>query len=176
MKLATVGVAAALLALPTLLSAYSTPPPGKAGPPVVPYLCSEGRPATVVYENGSGSRHAKALVTYEGRTIELEQGPTLYGVRYRTVAETAGQPAMAWSLRGEEAWLTESPDVSSYTRDERAIARCIRLRGMMPEAGHGGDDAHHGTGEHDDGHDASGAGHGHDSTEPHEPGSHEEPH
>lgn len=134
MRLATACAALALLAIPTLASAEGGGGRVQAGPPVVPYLCHDqqsysGREATVVYENGSDFLHAKALLTFDGQTTEFRAAPTLYGVRYRTEAE----PAKAWSLRGEEAFLTESPDADSYTRDERRIASCIRLRDEMEE-------------------------------------------
>lgn len=151
MRLLSACAAAALLAIPSLGFGYSTPPPAKSGPPVVPYLCSDGRPASVVYESGNDFVHAKALVTWDGRTLELEAAPTLYGVRYRA---EEGEPPLAWSLRGEEAWLTEAPEADSYTREERELARCIRLRGAANETAaaepghgehgeHGEDHTHH---------------------------------
>lgn len=135
MKPSSLGFAAILLACPAFVSAFSNPPPAKSEPPVVPYLCSEGRPATVVYENGAGSRHARAQLTFDGHTIELRQAPTLSGVRYRAAEPAAGEAPLAWSLRGEEAWLTESPDEHGYAGVEREITRCIRLRGALPAAG-----------------------------------------
>ncbi len=135
-------VAAALLATPTLVSSFSTPPPGKAAPPVVPYLCSDGRPASVIYESGSNYRHAKARLTYDGRTIELRSAPTLSGVRYRSEADGEHGPALAWSLRGEEAWLTESPDEESYTRQERELARCVRVRAAVTTGAAHSDEGH----------------------------------
>ena len=129
-----------LLAAPALVFASSTPPPGKAGPAIVPYLCDGGRAASVVYESGSDYRHARALVTLDGRTLELRSAPTLYGVRYRAEAGEEGAAPLAWSLRGEEAWLTEAPDDDSYARQERALARCIRVRGIAAaEPAHGDD-------------------------------------
>ena len=138
MKLASAGAALALLALPAIAFGFSTPPPGKSGPPVVPYLCNEGRQASVVYESGNDYIHARALVTIDGRTIEMRAAPALYGVRYRS--EGAGE-SLAWSLRGEQARLTESPDADGYTGEEHALADCVRLRGAPPPAGesHGGD-------------------------------------
>lgn len=134
-------IAAALLASPALLFAASTPPPGKAGPAIIPYLCDGGREASVVYESGSDYLHARALVTFEGETLELRAAPTLYGVRYRAAA-AEGAP-LAWSLRGEEARLTEAPDEDSYARDERELARCVRVRGIasaeQADVGHGED-------------------------------------
>lgn len=137
MRLAVFGAVAALLAIPALAVAYSGPTAVKSGPPVIPYLCDGGRSASVVYESGSDFRHAKALVTLEGRTVELVAAPTLYGVRYRS---DGGAPALAWTLRGEEAWLTEAPEEDSYTGDERPLARCVRVRGAAPAAEVHGDD------------------------------------
>lgn len=139
---------AALIAAPSPAAASGTPAPSNAGPAPIPYLCSDGHEASVVYESGSDFNHAKALVTYEGRTIEMRAAPTLYGVRYRAEASEGGTP-LAWSLRGEEAWLTEAPDEDSYTRQERALVRCIRLRGALPVQtasadSHGSDGEGHG--------------------------------
>ena len=53
--------AVSLLALPAIALGSGTPPGGKAEPPVVPYLCSDGRTAGVVYRSGSDFQHAKAL-------------------------------------------------------------------------------------------------------------------
>ena len=129
MKPISACVAAAMLAFPAALIGSSTPAPGKAEPAIVPYLCADGRPASVVYESGSDYLHARALVTYYGRTVAMRSAPTLYGVRYRGQSGEDGAASLAWSLRGEQAWLTESPDEESYTREEREIARCVRLRG-----------------------------------------------
>ena len=131
MKLASAGAALALLALPAIGFGFSTPPPGKSGPPVVPYLCNEGRQASVVYESGSDYIHARALVTIDGRTIEMRAAPALYGVRYRS---EAAAESLAWSIRGEQAWLTESPDADGYAGEEHALAYCTRLRGTPPPA------------------------------------------
>jgi len=132
--------AGALLAIPAAVLGYADPPPGKSGPPVVPYLCDGGQEATAIYESGNNFQHATAKITYEGRTVELRAAPTLYGVRYRGEAESG---PLAWTLRGEEAWLTESPDEDSYAGEEPAIAHCMRVRGVMPyaaaDASHGDD-------------------------------------
>ncbi len=132
----------ALPALFLLLSGFTTPP---SGPAVVPYECGEGRPALVLYESGNDFLHAKARVTYDGRTTEMSAAPTLYGVRYRS--ETNEGAPLAWTLRGEQALLTESPDEESYTREERLIARCTRVRSGGEAAGHSED---HGPG-HEEG-------------------------
>ena len=148
MKPTSVCLAAALLASSSLAAASGSPAPGNSGPAPIPYLCSDGHSATVVYESGSDYGHARALVTYEGRTIEMRAAPTLYGVRYRADASEGGTP-LAWSLRGEEAWLTEAPEEESYTRQEHAVARCIRLRGALPvqtasSEAHGAEEQGHG--------------------------------
>ena len=100
---------------------------GRAEPATVPYLCSDGATATVVYRGGSDFQHAEAMVSHDGRTFDLRAAPTLYGVRYRGEAE--GGPSLAWSLRGEEAVLSEAPEADSYTRAERELLRCVRVRG-----------------------------------------------
>jgi hypothetical protein len=115
-----------LLSLPAMVSGAGTSAPRKAAPAIIPYLCQDGGVANVVYESGGDYRHARALISYDERTLEMRAAPALYGVRYRTAA--ANEPALAWSLRGEEAWLTESPDADGYTREERELARCVRLR------------------------------------------------
>ena len=137
MRRSSAWMALALLALPSIAIGSGTPPPGKAAPPVVPYLCSDGQTANVVYRSGSDFRHARALVTHDGRTLELRAAPTLYGVRYRGEASTGA--ALAWSLRGEEAVLSEAPEDDSYTRDERELLRCVRIRGRLPGDAHAGE-------------------------------------
>ena len=130
-------LALALLSLPALAFGASTAPAGKAGPAVVPYVCGDGSLANVVYESGGDYRHARALVTHDARTVELQAAPTLYGVRYRSAG--GGEPVLAWSLRGEEAWLTESPDADGYTREEREVIRCVRQRRIGIAEAHGSD-------------------------------------
>ena len=66
------------------------------------------------------------------RTFDLRAAPTLYGVRYR--GEATSGPALAWSLRGEEAVLSEAPEADSYVRAERELLRCVRVRGAMAAA------------------------------------------
>lgn len=135
MRLAILGAAAALAAVPALAFASGGGGRVKSGPAVIPYLCDGGRAASVVYENGD-FRHGKATVTFDGQTLELGAAPTLYGLRYR--GQGGGAPVVAWTLRGEEGWLTESPSDDGYTREERPLARCIRVRGGAPSA-HGDD-------------------------------------
>ena len=118
---------AALAGLPSMAMASGGVRLGHSEPPTVPYLCSDGGTASVVYRGGSDFGHAQALVTHDGRTLDLRAAPTLYGVRYRGEAE--GGSLLAWSLRGEEAVLSEAPEADSYTRAERELLRCIRVRG-----------------------------------------------
>ncbi|WP_129791095.1 MliC family protein [Sphingosinicella sp. CPCC 101087] len=126
MKSSSACAALVLLSMPAIVYGAGTSAPRKAAPAIVPYLCQDGGVANVVYENGGDYRHARALISYDARTLEMSAAPALYGVRYRTAV--AGEPALAWSLRGEEARLTESPDADGYTRPERELARCVRLR------------------------------------------------
>jgi hypothetical protein len=120
-------VVAGLTALPSTAIGSGGVRLGASEPPIVPYLCSDGGTASVVYRGGSDFHHAQALVSHDGRTFSLRAAPTLYGVRYR--GESEGGPALAWSLRGEEAVLSEAPEADSYTRTERELLRCIRIRG-----------------------------------------------
>jgi len=142
MKLSSAPIALALLAVPSLAVALNTPTAEETGPPVVPYLCSDGHTANVVYESGNDYLHARARVEHEGHTYELDAAPTLYGVRYRAASAAEGGETLAWTLRGEQAVLSEAPDTDSYTRDEHELLRCIRLRGAAPAA----------AGEHGEGH------------------------
>ncbi len=129
MKLPSVWIAATLVAIPSISYGSGTPPPGKAAPAIVPYLCSDGHTASVIYQSGSDFRLARAVVSHEGRSFEMRAAPTLYGVRYRTAAAVEGASALAWSLRGEQAVLSEAPEADSYTRPERELLRCVRVRG-----------------------------------------------
>ena len=130
MKPISICLAAALLAIPAALAGSSNPAPGKAEPAIVPYSCDGGRAASVVYQSGSDYLHARALITFDGRTVPMRSAPTLYGVRYRGEAAPDGRNVpLAWSLRGEEARLTESPDEQGYAAGERELARCVRRRG-----------------------------------------------
>lgn len=132
-------IAASLSALSSIAVGSSSVPATKAEPAIIPYLCSDGQTASVVYRGGSDFRHAQALVSHDGRTFDLRAAPTLYGVRYRGDAD--GGPALAWSLRGEEAVLSEAPEADSYVRAERELLRCIRVRGA-PDADRHAADSH----------------------------------
>lgn len=128
---------AALALLPvSAMAGASSPAPAKSGPPVIPYVCADGSLASVVYENGGDYLHARALVTHQDRTVELDAAPTLYGTRYRGAG--AEGAALAWTLRGEEAWLSESPDADGYARQESELIRCVRQRRLdAGELAHG---------------------------------------
>lgn len=106
-----------------------------SGPAIVPYICEGGRPISAVYENGGDFLHAKVLITYDGRTSELGAAPTLYGIRYMGEGGEGGQP-LAWSLRGERAWLSEVTDAADVANPGRPIAQCIRQRSAGRETGH----------------------------------------
>ncbi len=142
MKRSSAWIAVTLLAIPSMSFGSGTPPPGKAEPAIVPYLCSDGHTANVIYQSGSEFRLAKALVNHEGRSFEMQAAPTLYGVRYRTVAAVEGGSPLAWSLRGEQAVLSEAPQADSYPRPERELLRCVRLRGAAPVAASAGGESH----------------------------------
>lgn len=148
MRPLSTGIALVFLAIPTLVAGSGAPPP-KGAPAIIPYVCGDGQPANVIYLSGSDYRHAKAKVTYGGRTFELSAAPTLYGVRYR--GEAGEGAPLAWTLSGEQAWLTESPDADGYTRQERELARCVRLRGAAVASASDGHGDGHGA-EHGDDH------------------------
>jgi membrane-bound inhibitor of C-type lysozyme len=97
----------------------------EAGPPVIPYACAEGRQALVIYENGGYFPRARAHLVYDGRDLHLAAVPPTYGLRYVTDgADNA--PIMIWSVRAEEAWLTQ---LDPGQAEEREIAHCTRFRG-----------------------------------------------
>ena len=139
MKRSSAWIAVILLGIPSLAVGSGAPTPGKVEPQIVRYLCSDGHIANVVYQHGSDYRLAKATVSHEGHSYEMRSAPTLYGVRYRTLAAAEGSSPLAWSLRGEEAVLSEAPSDDSYTRPERELLRCTRLRGAAPDQAHGGE-------------------------------------
>jgi Membrane-bound lysozyme-inhibitor of c-type lysozyme len=121
-------VTAALTAAAFFLSAFSGPVAPAQQPPVVPYVCEDGRPALAIYESGGDYLHAHVQLTYDGRTTELEAAPTLYGMRYRSAEGAGGGQAMVWSVRGEEGRLAETGNPDDVTDEGRQIARCTRLR------------------------------------------------
>ena len=136
MKASATCAAATLVGAAFLLSGYSGPTAVKSGPPVVPYLCEDGRPATAVYEHGGDYRHAKVKLTYDGHTSELRAAPAVSGMRYLGEGGAEGGHALIWSIRGEEGQLAEA-----HEGEDRPIARCVRVRsaaGSEPAA-HGED-------------------------------------
>lgn len=141
MKRSSPIVAAGLIGAAFLLSGYSGGGRVSNSPPVIAYACEGGRQAAAIYEHGNDYFHAKVLLTFDGRTTELEAAPTLYGIRY--VGEPSGeQPrALMWSLRGERAWLSEATEPHDVTSQGQPIAQCTRVRGTLAsaEAGHSAD-------------------------------------
>jgi len=144
MKPASPLVAAGLLGAAFMLSAYSGGGRVANSPAAVPYVCEDGRQASAIYEHGGDYLHAKVLLTFDGRTTELEAAPTLYGVRYRGEPSAEEPRALVWSLRGERAALAEVADPHDVASEGRPIARCTRLRtaavsAPAGEAGHSDD-------------------------------------
>lgn len=106
------------------------------GPAGIPYACTDGRPARILYEGGGWHPRGRATLLFDGRTIELVATPPTYGLRYVTGEHHDG-PTLVWTARGEEALLTEIADDHDGERD---LARCTRVRsGGDEEAA----DAHH---------------------------------
>lgn len=138
MKFSTLTAATALVGAGFMLSGFAGGGAVKSGPANVPYMCDGGRTATAIYEYGGVFRDAKVLLTFDGRTTELEAAPTLYGLRYMS----EGAQPLAWALRGEQAWLSEVTDANDVTSPGRPVAQCMRYRGS-PGAG-----TAHGPGEH----------------------------
>jgi|GEM_PF-6331338 len=91
------------------------------GPPGIPYVCADGRPARIAYEGGGWFVRARARLLFDGREIALQATPPTYGLRY----VSTGDPILIWSARGEEAWLAE---LAGDDGTEREIAHCTRLR------------------------------------------------
>ena len=99
--------------------------PEEAGPAGIPYACAGGKQALVVYENGGYFPRARARLDYDGRELHLAAVPPTYGLRY--VSEGGDNaPIMIWSVRAEEAWLTQ---LDPGQTEEREIAHCTRFRG-----------------------------------------------
>ena len=93
--------------------------------PGIPYACADGKPARVFYTGGGYFPRARARLEYDGREYRLVAVPPTYGLRYVTDgADNA--PIMIWSVRAEEAWLTELDPGQS---EEREIAHCTRFHG-----------------------------------------------
>lgn len=141
MKRSSPFAAAGLIGAAFLLSGFSGGGRVANSPATIAYSCENGRQASAIYEHGNDYLHAKVLLTFDGRTSELEAAPTLYGLRY--VAEPSGEEprALMWSTRGERAWLSEATEPHDVNSQGRAIAQCTRLRRVVAsaEAGHSAD-------------------------------------
>jgi len=136
MKASSIIYISGLLGAGLLLCGYSGPGRVAATPAIVPYTCEDGRQVAAIYESGGDHSHAKVLVTYEGRTIELEAAPTLYGRRYLSEPGATEPRHLMWSLRGEHAALSEATAPEDVADAGRPIARCTRVRGSVPTAAH----------------------------------------
>ncbi len=128
MKPASPLAAAGLFGAALMLSAFSGGGRVANSPAVVPYVCEDGRQASAIYEHGGDYRHAKVLLTFDGRTTELEAAPTLYGVRYASEPSATEPRRLLWSLRGERTVLAEAGEPHDVASEGRPIARCTRLR------------------------------------------------
>ena len=104
-------------------------------PGYVPYRCSDGHTARLLYQNGGWFVKARASLVWDGRTIALQASPPTYGLRYVS-AEDSADPIMIWTARGEEAWLSEIERNAAPDAGEREVAHCTRVRegGATPEA------------------------------------------
>lgn len=118
----------ALIGAAFMLSGYAGGGRVAASPATVPYVCEGGGSVSAIYKNGGDFLHAKVLLTYDGRTTELDAAPTLYGIRYASAASAESPQALAWSIRGERAWLSEIADPADVTNEGRPIAQCARVR------------------------------------------------
>ncbi len=145
MKPASPLVMAGLLGAAFMLSAFSGGGRVANSPAVVPYVWEDGRQASAIYEHGGDYLHAKVLLTFDGRTTELEAAPTLYGVRYRSEPSAEEPRSLLWSLRGERTVLAEIGDPHDVSSEGRPIARCTRLRtaAASPSAGEPGHSEDH---------------------------------
>jgi hypothetical protein len=102
--------------------------------PTIPYACAGGKQALVAYEGGGYFPRAHARLTYDGHETELAAVPPTYGLRY--VSEGGeNAPITIWSVRAEEAWLTE---LDPGQTEEREIAHCTRVReeGQLVQEAH----------------------------------------
>ncbi len=133
--------AAGLIGAAFLLSGFSGGGRVANSPPVIAYVCEDGRQAAAIYEHGNDYLHAKVLLTFDGHTSELEAAPTLYGIRYVAEPSAEHPRALMWSLRGERAWLAEATDPHDVASQGQPIAQCTRVRTAMAsaEAGHSAD-------------------------------------
>jgi hypothetical protein len=109
-------------------------------PSYVPYRCADGHMARLVYEHGGWFVKARASLAWDGRTIELQASPPTYGLRYVS-ADDAADPVMIWTVRGEEAWLSEIARNAAPDAPARELAHCTRVRegAEAPAAAEGGE-------------------------------------
>ncbi|HST36833.1 MAG TPA: MliC family protein [Allosphingosinicella sp.] len=91
-------------------------------PAGIPYSCGNGQGVRITYEGGGYYPRGTAELAYQGRLVRLAAMPPTYGLRYQEPGDA--RPALVWSARGEEAWLTEL--AADYS--ERELAHCTRLR------------------------------------------------
>jgi membrane-bound inhibitor of C-type lysozyme len=132
--------ATALIGAAFMLSGFAGGGRVASSPATVPYVCQNGQAASAIYENGGDFLHAKVLLTYDGRTTELEAAPTQLGIRYTAAPAAGNAQVLSWSLQGEQAFLTEVADPEDVVTPGRPIAQCLRQRGM--------ETASHSEGEH----------------------------
>jgi len=111
----------ALLIAPLAAGCATPDAPGPAG---IPYACADGKPARIFYEGGGYYPRATARLDYDGRETPLSAVPPTYGLRYVS-AGAGGTPILIWSVRGEEAWISE---LDPGQADERPLAHCTRIR------------------------------------------------
>jgi membrane-bound inhibitor of C-type lysozyme len=101
------------------------------GPAGIPYACSHGTSARIHYAGGGYFPRASARLVYERGEITLHAVPPTYGLRYVSDSQSAADPVLVWSARGEEAWLAQL-----LQGVEREIAHCTRVREGAAEAPH----------------------------------------
>ena len=106
----------------------------------IAYRCADGHVARLVYENGGWFVKARASLVWDGRTVALQASPPTYGLRYVS-ADDAADPVLIWTVRGEEAWLSEIARNAAPDAPARELAHCTRVRegGEAPAAGEGGE-------------------------------------
>lgn len=121
------------------------------GPAGIPFACADGKVAWAYYEGGGYFPRGTVRIAYDGRDMELRAVPPTYGLRYVSEGgegghegaagagheggaeaghEGAEAPVMIWSVRGEEAWLSQLDPGQS---EERELTHCTRIReGVVP--------------------------------------------
>ena len=113
------------LSLSALLLAGCAGHHDELGPAGIPYACADGKAARIFYEGGGYFPRARARLLYDSRTIEMQATPPTYGLRYVSDAGGDNDPILIWSVRGEEAWLSE---LAPEQAEERELAHCTRQR------------------------------------------------